>query len=228
MPARYSDEPTPRRRRNPLKPYLTVLVILLILFAVIIALLFMRLQDTNKQLVNANEKLQATKSELSRIQTELLTATPTPTPAPTPNPSEAPEASEAPEGSPEATPEATPEVTPEPSPTPFLRLYEAVTDDMLNGVFRGEEQCWFESPKTGVVTCYMLSVHWGPGMQFFENMALNQNDEVEILAQYQNWSLLRTKLGYYGWAVSELMHITDPAEATAAEATAEASGANLG
>lgn len=63
----------------------------------------------------------------------------------------------------------------------------------------------------------MLAVHYGPGMDWGENMALNMGDTVEILAKQNGWVLLRTADGRYGWAADELLRET--ADAPAATAT---------
>ena len=179
----YEDESPEETYRDPLKPFLIALVVLLLLFAAIIVLLYMRLQTAN---------------------TRAETPTPTPTEAPTPTPEPTPE------------PTATPEPTPEPTPTPAPLLRDTITAEMLGYVYRPADEFWYDEAKTAAVIPYMLAVHYGPGMDWGENMALNMGDTVEILAKQNGWVLLRTADGRYGWAAGELLRETTDAPAATA------------
>ena len=88
---------------------------------------------------------------------------------------------------------------------------------MLGYVYRPADEFWYDEAKTAAVIPYMLAVHYGPGMDWGENMALNMGDTVEILAKQNGWVLLRTADGRYGWAAGELLRET--ADAPAATAT---------
>ena len=183
----YDDEP---RRRNPLTPFFVAVLILLILAAAIIALLYMRLQASDDRVTELSAALSTTQTELNRVKAEAASATPAPETTPEP----------------EATPEVTPEPTPEPTATPSPLLKDAITDEMLNGVYRPADGDWFEEAKEGYVTSeYMLAVHWGPGMEWLENMVLYRDNKVELLAMRNIWYLLRTEDGRYGWATSALL-----------------------
>ena len=72
----------------------------------------------------------------------------------------------------------------------------------------------------------MLAVHYGPGMDWGENMALNMGDTVEILAKQNGWVLLRTADGRYGWAAGELLRETTDAPAATATPAAPVNPAN--
>ena len=77
---------------------------------------------------------------------------------------------------------------------------------MLAGVARPEDGSWYQAPKNGVVNVeYMLALHWGPGMNWYENGALMKDAKVEILAEQMGWKLLRYGEGKYGWAVGTLI-----------------------
>lgn len=190
--------------RNPLKPMVIVLVILLLLFAAIIGLLYIRLQASEKQVTELSTTLSVAQTELNRMQAEAASATPAPVNTPTPAPTQEP--------TPTPTPESTPEPTQEPTPTPAPDLKDTITDEVLAGVFRPKDENWFEAPRNAWVSSeYMLSVHWGPGMEWLENMVLYRNNPVEILAEQNNWYLLRTPEGKYGWASKGLLTETVPA-----------------
>lgn len=93
---------------------------------------------------------------------------------------------------------------------------------MLGYVYRPADEFWYDEAKTAAVIPYMLAVHYGPGMDWGENMALNMGDTVEIIAKQNGWVLLRTADGRYGWAAGELLRET--ADAPAATATPAAPG----
>ena len=107
----YEDESTEETYRDPLKPFLIALVVLLLLFAAIIVLLYMRLQTANTRAETLSQELTAVQVQLDDLRAQRAAETPTPTPteAPTPTPEPTPE------------PTATPEPTPEPTPTSFRR-----------------------------------------------------------------------------------------------------------
>ena len=92
-----------------------------------------------------------------------------------------------------------------------------VGDDGDVAIPRPADEFWYDEAKTAAVIPYMLAVHYGPGMDWGENMALNMGDTVEILAKQNGWVLLRTADGRYGWAAGELLRET--ADAPAATAT---------
>ncbi len=89
---------------------------------------------------------------------------------------------------------------------------------MLGHVYRPADESWYDEAKPAVVIPYMLAVHYGPGMDWGENMALNMGDTVELLAKQNGWVLLRTADGRYGWAAGELLRETADAAATATPA----------
>ena len=207
----YEDESTEETYRDPLKPFLIALVVLLLLFAAIIVLLYMRLQTANTRAETLSQELTAVQMQLDDLRAQQTA----PTDAPTPEPVETPTPTPTPE------PTATPEPTPEPTPTPKPLLRETVTDEMLGYVYRPADEFWYDEAKNAAVIPFMLAVHYGPGMDWGENMALNMNDTVELLAKQNGWLLLRTADGRYGWAASELLRET--ADAAAATATPAAS-----
>ena len=202
MPRDYSeyeyDDELPETYRNPLKPFLIALVVLLLLFAAIIVLLFMRLQTANTRADTLSQELTAVQVQLDDLRAQQAAETPTPTPTEAPTP--------------------TPEPTPEPTPTPAPLLRDTVTDEMLGHVYRPADEFWYDEAKTAAVIPYMLAVHYGPGMDWGENMALNMGDTVELLAKQNGWVLLRTADGRYGWAAGELLRETADAAATATPA----------
>ena len=184
----YEDESPEETYRDPLKPFLIALVVLLLLFAAIIVLLYMRLQTANSRAETLSQELTAVQVQLDDLRAQRAAETPTPTPteAPTPTPEPTPE------------PTATPEPTPEPTPTPAPLLRDTITAEMLGYVYRPADEFWYDEAKTAAVIPYMLAVHYGPGMDWGENMALNMGDTVEILAKQNGWVLLRTADGRYG------------------------------
>lgn len=198
----YEDESTEETYRDPLKPFLIALVVLLLLFAAIIVLLYMRLQTANTRAETLSQELTAVQVQLDDLRAQRTAETPTPTPteAPTPTPE----------------PTATPEPTPEPTPTPAPLLRDTITAEMLGYVYRPADEFWYDEAKTAAVIPYMLAVHYGPGMDWGENMALNMGDTVEILAKQNGWVLLRTADGRYGWAAGELLRETTDAPAATA------------
>ena len=169
----YEDESPEETYRDPLKPFLIALVVLLLLFAAIIVLLYMRLQTANTRAETLSQELTAVQVQLDDLRAQRAAETPTPTPteAPTPTPEPTPE------------PTATPEPTPEPTPTPAPLLRDTITAEMLGYVYRPADEFWYDEAKTAAVIPYMLAVHYGPGMDWGENMALNMGDTVEILAK---------------------------------------------
>ena len=85
-------------------------------------------------------------------------------------------------------------------------LGDSITDEMLGGVVRPNAENWLAQPKAGVVTAdYMLALHWGPGMNWYECGALMHDDKVETVAEQVGWRLVRTANGKYGWAVSNFV-----------------------
>ncbi len=122
----YEDESPEETYRDPLKPFLIALVVLLLLFAAIIVLLYMRLQTANTRAETLSQELTAVQVQLDDLRAQRAAETPTPTPteAPTPTPEPTPE------------PTATPEPTPEPTPTPAPLLRDTITAEMLGYVYR--------------------------------------------------------------------------------------------
>ncbi len=209
----YDDAP----RRNPLKGVVIALVILALLLGAVCALLYMRLQTAEEKVSELTTTLSNTQTELSRAQAQVASATaapalPTATPAPmntTPAPTAVP-AQETP------APTATPEPTPEPTPTPAALLRDAITNDMLGGAVRPQDANWFDTAKTGkVVNAWVLALHWGPGDGYYENLALNKDDVVEMLAKENGWILLRTANGQYRWANGYFLQEIEPTPAPA-------------
>ena len=193
----YEDESPEETYRDPLKPFLIALVVLLLLFAAIIVLLYMRLQTANTRAETLSQELTAVQVQLDDLRAQRAAETPTPAPTEAPTPP--------------------PEPTPEPTPTPAPLLRDTITAEMLGYVYRPADEFWYDEAKTAAVIPYMLAVHYGPGMDWGENMALNMGDTVEILAKQNGWVLLRTADGRYGWAAGELLRET--ADAPAATAT---------
>ena len=118
----YEDESPEETYRDPLKPFLIALVVLLLLFAAIIVLLYMRLQTANSRAETLSQELTAVQVQLDDLRAQRAAETPTPTPteAPTPTPEPTPEPTATPEPTPEPTPTPAPTETPEPTaePTP--------------------------------------------------------------------------------------------------------------
>ena len=118
----YEDESPEETYRDPLKPFLIALVVLLLLFAAIIVLLYMRLQTANTRAETLSQELTAVQVQLDDLRAQRAAETPTPTPteAPTPTPEPTPEPTATPEPTPEPTPTPAPTETPEPTaePTP--------------------------------------------------------------------------------------------------------------
>ena len=211
----YDDEP----RRNPLKGVVIALVILALLLGAVCALLYMRLQTAEGKVSELTTALSNTQTELSRAQAQVASAPAAPalppaTPAPmtTPAPTTAP-AQETP------APTATPEPTPEPTATPAPLLKDAITNDMLGGAVRPQDANWFDTAKTGkVVNAWVLALHWGPGDGYYENLALNKDDVVEMLARENGWVLIRTANDQYRWAngyfLQEIEATPAPADGT--------------
>lgn len=158
----------------------------------------MRLQTANTRAETLSQELTAAQVQLDDLRAQRAAETPTPTPteAPTPTPEPTPE------------PTATPEPTPEPTPTPAPLCATRSPAEMLGYVYRPADEFWYDEAKTAAVIPYMLAVHYGPGMDWGENMALNMGDTVEILAKQNGWVLLRTADGRYGWAAGELLRET--------------------
>lgn len=98
----YEDESPEETYRDPLKPFLIALVVLLLLFAAIIVLLYMRLQTANTRAETLSQELTAVQVQLDDLRAQRAAETPTPTPTEAPTP----------------TPEPTPEPTATPEPTP--------------------------------------------------------------------------------------------------------------
>ena len=84
---------------------------------------------------------------------------------------------------------------------------------MLGYVYRPADEFWLDEAKSATVIPYMLAIHFGPGMDWGENMALNMGDTVELLARQNGWVLLRTADARYGWAAGELLRETSDAPA---------------
>ena len=147
----YEDESPEETYRDPLKPFLIALVVLLLLFAAIIVLLYMRLQTANTRAETLSQELTAVQVQLDDLRAQRAAETPTPTPteAPTPTPEPTPE------------PTATPEPTPEPTPTPAPLLRDTITAEMLGYVYRPADEFWYDEAKTAAVIPYMLAVHYG-------------------------------------------------------------------
>ena len=98
----YEDESTEETYRDPLKPFLIALVVLLLLFAAIIVLLYMRLQTANTRAETLSQELTAVQVQLDDLRAQRAAETPTPTPTEAPTP--------------------TPEPTPEPTATPDIAI----------------------------------------------------------------------------------------------------------
>ena len=137
----YEDESPEETYRDPLKPFLIALVVLLLLFAAIIVLLYMRLQTANTRAETLSQELTAVQVQLDDLRAQRAAETPTPTPteAPTPTPEPTPE------------PTATPEPTPEPTPTPAPLLRDTITAEMLGYVYRPADEFWYDEAKTAAV-----------------------------------------------------------------------------
>ena len=82
----YEDESPEETYRDPLKPFLIALVVLLLLFAAIIVLLYMRLQTANTRAETLSQELTAVQVQLDDLRAQRAAETPTPTPTPEPEP----------------------------------------------------------------------------------------------------------------------------------------------
>ena len=76
----YEDESPEETYRDPLKPFLIALVVLLLLFAAIIVLLYMRLQTANTRAETLSQELTAAQVQLDDLRAQRAAETPTPTP----------------------------------------------------------------------------------------------------------------------------------------------------
>ena len=200
----YDDEP----RRNPLKPFVIALLVLLVLMAAIIGLLYTRLQTANDKVAELNASLEASRTEINNLLSERTGGNGASAAAPASDPAATPEPTPEPTATPEPTPEptATPEPTPEPTATPAPLLRDSVTDEMLGGILRPNDESWYEQPKPGAVdAAYLLALHWGPSMEWNEVFALNRDTKVEVVAEQKGWKLIRTEDGRYGWCVGNLI-----------------------
>ena len=182
----YSEEPQ-ENYRDPLKPFLIALIVLLLLFAVIIVLLYMRLQSANTRAETLSQELAVVQTQLDDLRAQQAQPTSAPTPEPV--------------------------ATPEPTPTPAPLLRDTITEEMLGYVYRPADEFWLDEAKSATVIPYMLAIHFGPGMDWGENMALNMGDTVELLARQNGWVLLRTADARYGWAAGELLREASDAPA---------------
>ena len=208
----YGDEP----RRNPLKGVVIALVILALLLGAVCALLYMRLQTAEAKVSELTTALSNTQTELSRAQAQVAAATPVPAQTTTPAPMNTTPAPTAEPVQETPAPTATPEPTPEPTPTPAALLRDAITDDMLGGAVRPQDANWYDKAKTGkVVNAWVVALHWGPGNGYYENLALNADDVVEMLAEENGWILIRTAAGQYRWANGYYLQETEPTPAPA-------------
>ena len=194
----YEEEP---RQKNPLKGFVIALVVLLILFAVIIVLLFSRVQNANEKVEKLNSTLQETQTELYNTKAELAAI---PTPSPTPEPTEVPTPTPVPTPEPTEEPTATPEATATPEPTPVPLLKDTITDEMLNGCVRPADNEWFDEMKSGVIrTGYAPKVKWGPAYEYFDNMTISAGMPVDYFAESNGWTLIRNAEGKFGWCGSD-------------------------
>ena len=66
----YEDESTEETYRDPLKPFLIALVVLLLLFAAIIVLLYMRLQTANTRADTLSQELTAVQVQLDDLRAQ--------------------------------------------------------------------------------------------------------------------------------------------------------------
>lgn len=209
----YDDYP----RRNPLKPFVIALLVLLVLMAAVIGLLYTRLRTANDKITDLNATLEAARTEINSLLNERTSNSQPAQPAQPSEPAQpqdnqdaqVPEVTPEPEATPEPTPEVTPEPTAEPTPTPAPLLKDSVTDEDLNGIKRPDDGSWLEKPKAGVVTPYMLALHWGPSMNWNESNALRMDDKVETVAEQNGWRLVRNEKGVYGWCVANLIKDTE-------------------
>ena len=67
----YEDESPEETYRDPLKPFLIALVVLLLLFAAIIVLLYMRLQTANTRAETLSQELTAVQVQLDDLRAQL-------------------------------------------------------------------------------------------------------------------------------------------------------------
>ena len=66
----YEDESPEETYRDPLKPFLIALVVLLLLFAAIIVLLYMRLQTANSRAETLSQELTAVQVQLDDLRAQ--------------------------------------------------------------------------------------------------------------------------------------------------------------
>ena len=140
-----------------------------------------------------------TPAEADAIANGIPYKTNTPAPTPTPAPSAAP------------VPTSTPIPVPTPTASPTTApLKDTITNEMLAGAVRPRDESWLDAPVTvQVVNAWVLALHWGPGANYNENLALNQGDYAQVLARENGWSLIRTVGGQYRWANSYFLREED-------------------
>ena len=162
----YEDESPEEIYRDPLKPFLIALVVLLLLFAAIIVLLYMRLQTANTRAETLSQELTAVQVQLDDLRAQRAAETPTPTPTETPEP----------------TAEPTPaEPTPTPAPPVPAGTYTYVDADggewklelRNDGLFTITDPDGKPHTGEGWSTAADGSVHCGPTDIYFAPFAFN-------------------------------------------------------
>ena len=91
-----------------------------------------------------------------------------------------------------------------------MPLKDAVTDAMLDGAVRPRDSSWLAAPRTvQLINAWVLALHWGPGTNYNENLALYAGEYAEVLARENGWSLIRTAAGKFRWANSYYLQEVD-------------------
>ena len=215
----YEEDDDEYPLRNPLKPLVIGLLILLLVMTALAAVLFLQLRSANGRVSDLTNSLNATRTELNNLLAERTSATPTPEITPEPVYTPEPPAEVTPEITPEPT--ETPEPTPEPTATPVPLLREAITDEDLGEVYRPKDGEWYDAAKPSVVTddAFQLALRWGPGEEYYYmNWILTHGDRVDVLAKRGNWVLIRDGQGRFGWTTGAYLRDATAEEIAAAAA----------
>ena len=174
----YEDESPEETYRDPLKPFLIALVVLLLMFAAIIVLLYMRLQTANTRAETLSQELTAVQVQLDDLRAQRAAETPTPTPTEAPTP--------------------TPEPTPEPTPVPE---YEGLSVQPTTYYNEGEQ------PTYTVTDGNNLNMRGGPGTDYDKIGQVPASTGVTALGTNEDGSWVVVNYnGTYGWLKTEFLN----------------------
>lgn len=208
----YEDESPEETYRDPLKPFLIALVVLLLLFAAIIVLLYMRLQTANTRAETLSQELTAVQVQLDDLRAQRPPRRRRPRRPKRPHPprnrrrSPPPRRSRRRNRRPRLPRSCATRSPPRCSATSTVRR-------MSSGMTR-------QRPPLSSRTCSPFTM--APAWTGVRTWRSTWATPVEILAKQNGWVLLRTADGRYGWAAGELLRET--ADAPAATATPAAPG----